>query len=203
MGSAQLCRACGLGLRPGARFCDGCGAAAGADSDFAEYKQVTVMFTDEVGSMRIASALVPEPLGEIMGELMQRGAAVVQRYGGTVDKFTRDGLMAMFGAPAALEDHALRAWRAAIAIQDEMQRLVEPLLDRAADGDLDVARAAIERLAAVPTEPGFVLHELPSLRLRALVARRQGDDAGCRELMQRYRANAAAAGFDPLVDARE
>jgi hypothetical protein len=39
------------------------------------------------------------------------------------------------------------------------------------------------------------------LRLRALVARRQGDDAGCRELMQRYRAKAAAAGFDPLVDA--
>ncbi len=123
MGSARFCRACGLGLRQGARFCDGCGAQAGADSDFAEYKQVTVMFADVVGSMRIASTLGPERLREIMAELMHRGTAVVQRYGGTMDKFTGDGLMAMFGAPAALEDHALRACLAALAIQDEIQRL--------------------------------------------------------------------------------
>ena len=123
MGSARLCRACGLGLRQGARFCDGCGAPASADSDFAEYKQVTVMFADVMGSMRIASALGPERLREIMAELMHRCTAVVQRYGGTVDKFTGDGLMAVFGAPAALEDHALRACLAALGIQDEMQRL--------------------------------------------------------------------------------
>ena len=123
MGSAHLCRACGLGLRPDARFCDGCGAPARARSDFAEYKQVTVMFADVVGSMRIAAALGPERLREIMAELMQRSTAVVQRYGGTVDKFTGDGLMAVFGAPAALEDHALRACLAALGIQDEMQRL--------------------------------------------------------------------------------
>jgi adenylate cyclase len=123
MGSARLCRACGLDLRPGARFCDGCGAPASTGSDFAEYKQVTVMFADVVGSMRIASALGAERLREIMAELMERSAAVVQRYGGTVDKFTGDGLMAVFGAPAALEDHALRACLAALGIQDEMQRL--------------------------------------------------------------------------------
>jgi adenylate cyclase len=123
MGSARLCRSCGLDLRPGARFCDGCGAPASAGSDFAEYKQVTVMFADVVGSMRIAAALGPERLREIMAELMQRSTAVLQRYGGTVDKFTGDGLMAVFGAPAALEDHALRACLAALGIQDEMQRL--------------------------------------------------------------------------------
>jgi adenylate cyclase len=123
MGSARLCRACGLGLRQGARFCDGCGAPASAGSDFAEYKQVTVMFADVVGSMRIASAIGPERLREIMAELMDRCTAVVQRYGGTVDKFTGDGLMAVFGAPAALEDHALRACLAALGIQAEMQRL--------------------------------------------------------------------------------
>jgi hypothetical protein len=78
--------------------------------------------------------------------------------------------------------------------------LVEALLDRGVDGDLQEAQAAIDRLAAVPTEPGFVLHELPLLRLRALVAREQGDDAGCREFIQRYRAKAAAAGFDSPVD---
>jgi adenylate cyclase len=123
MGSARLCRACGLGLRPGARFCDGCGAPVSGDSDFAEYKQVTVMFADVVGSMRIASALGPERLREIMAELLHRSTAVVQRFGGTVDKFTGDGLMAMFGAPVALEDHALRACLAALEIQHEMQRL--------------------------------------------------------------------------------
>jgi class 3 adenylate cyclase len=123
MGSARFCRACGLDLRPGARFCDGCGAQASTDADLAEYKQVTVMFADVVGSMRIASALGPERLREIMAKLMQRSTAVVQRYGGTVDKFTGDGLMAVFGAPAALEDHALRACLAALGIQDEMQPL--------------------------------------------------------------------------------
>src|ERR1700745_885253 len=50
-------------------------------------------------------------------------AGVVQRYGGTVDKFTGDGIMAVFGAPAALEDHALRACLAALDIQQEVQRL--------------------------------------------------------------------------------
>ena len=48
-----------------------------------------------------------------MGELVERAAAVVQRLGGTVDKFTGDGLMAVFGAPIALEDHAFRACLAA------------------------------------------------------------------------------------------
>jgi len=78
--------------------------------------------------------------------------------------------------------------------------LVEALLQRGGDGDLPEAQAAIDRLAAVPTEPGFVLHELPLLRLRALIARAQGDDSGCGEFMQRYRAKAAAAGFGPLVE---
>src|SRR6202022_3446377 len=60
---------------------------------------------------------------EIMTELVNRSSAVVQRYGGTVDKFTGDGIMAVFGAPTALEDHALRACLAALGIQDEAKRL--------------------------------------------------------------------------------
>jgi adenylate cyclase len=123
MGSAGSCRACGLGLREGARFCDGCGAPASADPGLAEYKQVTVLFADVVGSMQIASALGPERFCEIMVELLQRCTVVVQRYGGTVDKFTGDGIMAVFGAPAALEDHAFRACLAALDIQEEIQRL--------------------------------------------------------------------------------
>ena len=61
-----------------------------------------------------------ERLREIMAELFDRSAAVVQRYGGTVDKFTGDGIMAVFGAPVALEDHAFRACLAALDIQSEI-----------------------------------------------------------------------------------
>jgi class 3 adenylate cyclase len=84
---------------------------------------VTVLFADVVRSMDIAAALDMERLREIMTELVNRCAAVVLRYGGTVDKFTGDGIMALFGAPMALEDHALRACLAALAVQQEAGRL--------------------------------------------------------------------------------
>ena len=75
---------------------------------------MTVLFADVVHSMDIAAAVGAERLREIMAELVERAAAVVQRYGGTVDKFTGDGIMAVFGAPVALEDHAVRACLAAL-----------------------------------------------------------------------------------------
>ncbi len=90
--------------------------------DTAEYKQVTVLFADVVRSMDIAAALDVERLREIMTELVERSAAVVQRYGGTVE-YTGDGVMAIFGAPVALEDHAFRGCLAALAIQEEANRL--------------------------------------------------------------------------------
>ncbi len=80
---------------------------------------MTVLFADVVRSMDIAAAVGAERLREVMTELVERSADVVQRYGGTVDKFTGDGIMAVFGAPAALEDHAVRACLAALAIQHE------------------------------------------------------------------------------------
>ena len=55
---------------------------------------------------------------------------MVQRYGGTVDKFTGDGIMAVFGAPVALEDHAVRACLAALGIQEEAKRLAAEVHDR-------------------------------------------------------------------------
>ncbi|WP_158021330.1 ATP-binding protein [Mycolicibacterium chubuense] len=78
---------------------------------------MTVLFADVVGSMKFAADLDPERLREIMNDLFNRSATVVQRYQGTMDKFTGDGLMALFGAPMALEDHALRACIAALEIQ--------------------------------------------------------------------------------------
>ena len=86
----------------------------------AEYKQVTVLFADVVRSMDIAAAVGAERLREIMADLLDRSTAVVKRYGGTLSQFTGDGIMAVFGAPITLEDHAFRACKAALDIQKEV-----------------------------------------------------------------------------------
>ncbi len=124
------CRTCGSEPREGARFCDGCGAPVQEADARAEYKQVTVLFADVVHSMDIAAAVGAERLREIMAELVERSAAVVKRYGGTVDKFTGDGIMAVFGAPVALEDHAVRACLAALGVQEEVTRLATEVAER-------------------------------------------------------------------------
>jgi adenylate cyclase len=91
---------------------------------------VTVLFADVVHSMDIAAAVGAERLRELMGELFGRCSAIVQRYGGTVDKFTGDGIMAVFGAPIALGDHALRACRAALDIQKNVHALEDEVAHR-------------------------------------------------------------------------
>ena len=65
-----------------------------------------------------------------MTDLVNRAAVVVQRYGGTVGSFTGDGVMAVFGAPLALEDHAVRACLAALGVQDEAKRLAVNVRER-------------------------------------------------------------------------
>src|ERR1700741_2788060 len=123
-------RTCGTEPLEHARFCHGCGAPVKDGDIHAEYKQVTVLFADVVHSMDLATAVGAERLREIMAELVNRCTAVVQRYGGTVDKFTGDGIMAVFGAPVALEDHAVRACLAALGIQEETTQLAAEVQDR-------------------------------------------------------------------------
>lgn len=123
--SADLCQACRRRLRHGARFCDGCGVRLDAATGRTERKHVTVMFADVVGSMQLAAALGPERFWEIIVEVVHRCVAVVHGYGGSVDKFTGDGVMAVFGAPVALEEHAFRACLAALDIQGEVERFAD------------------------------------------------------------------------------
>jgi adenylate cyclase len=131
MTSTELaCTACGIGLPANSKFCNECGAPVTAHDSHAEFKQVTVLFADVVRSMDIAAAVGAERLREIMAELVDRSSVVVQRFGGTVDKFTGDGIMAVFGAPAALEDHAIRACLAALGVQQEATRLAVDVRER-------------------------------------------------------------------------
>ncbi|HME79474.1 MAG TPA: adenylate/guanylate cyclase domain-containing protein [Mycobacterium sp.] len=128
--AALVCGSCGTELPPTSKFCNECGVAVATATTPAEYKQVTVLFADVVHSMDIAAAVGAERLREIMAELVERSRAVVQRCGGTVDKFTGDGVMAVFGAPVALEDHAIRACLAALGVQQEAKRLAVDVQER-------------------------------------------------------------------------
>jgi adenylate cyclase len=123
--AALVCGSCGTELSANSKFCNECGAAVATATTPAEYKQVTVLFADVVHSMDIAAAVGAERLREIMTELVDRATAVVRRYSGTVDKFTGDGIMAVFGAPTALEDHAFRACLAALDIQAQTAKLAK------------------------------------------------------------------------------
>src|SRR4029079_1464232 len=127
--AAFICSACGAELREPNKFCHQCGARITLSPEPAEYKQVTVLFADVVRSTDIAAALDMERLRDIMTELLERSAAVVRRYDGTVE-YNGDGVMAIFGAPVALEDHAFRGCLAALAIQEEANRLAAEVARR-------------------------------------------------------------------------
>ncbi|HEX4395570.1 MAG TPA: protein kinase [Mycobacterium sp.] len=96
----------------------------------AEYKQVTVLFADMAHSMDIATTVGAERLREIMVDLLNRCATVVQHFGGTVERVTGGGIMAVFGAPVALEDHAMRACLAALGIQEDIKQLAVEVRER-------------------------------------------------------------------------
>ena len=143
------CPACGKGQRPQARFCDACGtplaggmsvpttdssAAARPPTSYTprhlaeriltegralrgERKEVTVLFVDVQGSTELAGALDPEEFHAVLDGAFQIMLDAVHRWEGTVNQFTGDGIMALFGAPIAHEDHARRACHAALEIQ--------------------------------------------------------------------------------------
>ncbi len=85
-----------------------------------ERRTVTVLFSDLSGFTRLAGGLDPEEVGDLIDALFRRLRAVVERHGGTVDKFIGDAVMAVFGAPSAHADDAARAVRAGLAMQREM-----------------------------------------------------------------------------------
>ncbi len=90
-----------------------------------ERKQVTVLFADLKGSMELLADRDPEEARTILDAVLERMMEAVHRYEGTVNQVMGDGIMALFGAPLALEDHALRACYAALRMQDSVKRYAE------------------------------------------------------------------------------
>jgi class 3 adenylate cyclase len=87
-----------------------------------ERKQVTVLFADLKGSMELLADRDPEEARQVLDPVLERLMAAVHRYEGTVNQVMGDGIMALFGAPVAHEDHAVRACYAALAMQEAMRR---------------------------------------------------------------------------------
>src|SRR5262249_19716404 len=148
----------------------GWGAGGGVVPEGAEFKQVTVLFADVVHSMDIAGAVGAERLREIMTELVNSATLVVQRYGGTVDKFTGDGIMALFGAPTALEDHAIRASLAALDIQKETRRLAAAIEHR--DGIILQLRVGLNSGEVIAGETGSGPMGYPAMGAQVGMAQR-------------------------------
>src|SRR6266542_433371 len=115
-----VCTQCGEENPERARFCLACGAALEAEPAALreERKVVTVLFADLVGFTSTAEQLDPEEVRAVQAPYWARVKSEIERYGGTVEKFIGDAVMALFGAPTAHEDDPERAVRAALAIRD-------------------------------------------------------------------------------------
>lgn len=125
----MTCGGCSAAVPSGARFCPQCGRAVviarprePADALLAaalegERKQVTVLFADLKGSLELLADRDPEDARRLLDPVLERMIEAVRRYEGTVNQVLGDGIMALFGAPVAQEDHAVRACYAALAMQ--------------------------------------------------------------------------------------
>ena len=119
-----ICESCGRDNPAGARFCNGCGAAlASAAAPREVRKTVTVLFCDVTGSTALGESTDPEALRALLARYFERMKTIVESHGGTVEKFIGDAVMAVFGIPAAHEDDALRACRAAVEMRDALPEL--------------------------------------------------------------------------------
>ena len=98
--------------------------------DMADRKELTVLFSDMVGFTPFSEQLHPDDLRELLNEYFEQMTAIIFKYEGTVDKFIGDGLMAFFGEPGSYDDHALRAVKAAVEMQEKVKQLRSRWLDQ-------------------------------------------------------------------------
>jgi class 3 adenylate cyclase/tetratricopeptide (TPR) repeat protein len=141
-----ICPSCGEANPARARFCATCGSPLAGGRRRGVRKVVTVVVCDVTGSTALGERLDPESLGRVMAGYFDAMRAVLERHHGSVQKFIGDAVVAAFGVPVVREDDALRAVRAAAAMQDAV-------------AELDAGRAAAPRAdpeaAAPPPKPGL------------------------------------------------
>ncbi|MEO5705035.1 MAG: adenylate/guanylate cyclase domain-containing protein [Candidatus Limnocylindrales bacterium] len=144
---AVVCTSCGSPIVPGTKFCGECGtpvvagavpAVAGAVSaaaqpggPVAERRLVSILFADLVGFTTLSEGRDPEEVRELLSRYFDAAREQISRYGGTVEKFIGDAVMAVWGAPTAHEDDAERAVRAALEVVDAVKSLAPGLEARA------------------------------------------------------------------------
>ncbi|MFL5962650.1 MAG: adenylate/guanylate cyclase domain-containing protein [Gaiellaceae bacterium] len=118
-----VCSRCGAEIPRDAHFCPSCGAPVADERPPEERKLATVLFADLVGSTALAGSEDPERTRVLLDRFYGAMAEEIERAGGTIEKFVGDAVMAAFGAPNALEDHAERALHAALAMQRRLAEL--------------------------------------------------------------------------------
>src|SRR5260370_5612477 len=183
---AIACSACGAPNDPGERFCGECGRAlspsVAADAVSVGHRQpalpppterrlVCVLFADLVGFTSLSESRDPEDVRDLLTKYFETSRRIVERYGGTVDKFIGDAVVAVWGAPSAHEDDAERAVRAGFDLTDAVAALgtelqAGPLGPHAAVGSRhvsDVVRASVQGIVA-----GDVVNTASRLQAAAL-----------------------------------
>jgi class 3 adenylate cyclase/tetratricopeptide (TPR) repeat protein len=170
-----VCQGCGHENREGAKFCEECGFSfVAAVLGKEQRKTVTVLFCDLAGSTALGETLDPERLRALLARYFESMKAIVERHGGSVEKFIGDAVMAVFGVPVLHEDDALRAVRSAVEMRDALPELglqgrigvmtgevVTGTEERLATGDAVNVAARLEQAA----QPGEVLIGQPTLAL--------------------------------------
>ena len=163
----SVCAACGHEAPEAAKFCPECGAPlAATPAPREQRKTVTVLFCDIAGSTALGESTDPEALRALLARYFERMKEIVERHGGSVEKFIGDAVMAVFGVPVVHEDDALRACRAAVEMRDALPELgirgrigvntgevVTGTEERLATGDAVNVAARLEQAA----EPGEAL----------------------------------------------
>ena len=122
------CSSCGAAAPEGAAYCSSCGARLAAERPASamrtERKVVTILFADIKGSIDLVAAHDPEQAGDVLDDVVTAMSAAVRSFGGVVNQIMGDGIMALFGAPLAIEEHAALACRAALAMRAAVKQKV-------------------------------------------------------------------------------
>src|SRR6266536_1856912 len=145
-----ICTSCGRAALAGAKFCSECGAALPVAPAREQRKTVTVLFCDIAGSTALGESTDPEALRALLARYFERMKGIVERHGGSVEKFIGDAVMAVFGVPAVHEDDALRACRAAVEVGEERLLELKGKPERVPAYPLVAVGAAVARRFDVP-----------------------------------------------------